>query len=253
MYWLAFASSIITGRKRYLYSERWYDGVDRGANLKRRMFLRFTHVLVPGIPQLEYYRALGVPPRRLELIPSLYCPAAQASPSRQAPERFVFVGRALPLKGLDRFLSALSQLPEVAGVVVIGSDDNQFAGNDPTYRETCLARASALPNVVVVQNLSEVETVLTPGSVLVVPNRIMEHDPVSRESWGRVVEEALFAGIPVIATDSVPCALTLVKDGVNGCVIPHGDDGALLPAMRDALAGKLTCGQGDNGATVTVG
>lgn len=51
------------------------------------------------------------------------------------------------------------------------------------------------------------------------------------EGWGRVVIEAMAAGLPVIMTD-VGLAGEVVKDGENGLVVPVGDRAAIEAAVR---------------------
>jgi len=53
-----------------------------------------------------------------------------------------------------------------------------------------------------------------------------------REPWGLVVNEAMNQGLAVIASDSVGAAAGgLVRDGVNGVVVPAGDPIALAGAI----------------------
>ena len=52
------------------------------------------------------------------------------------------------------------------------------------------------------------------------------------EGWVRVAIEAMAAGLPVIMTD-VGLAGEIVKDGVNGHVVPVGDEAAFLDAVCD--------------------
>jgi glycosyltransferase involved in cell wall biosynthesis len=60
---------------------------------------------------------------------------------------------------------------------------------------------------------------------------------LDREPWGLVVNEAMHAGLPVIATDTVGAAAGgLVVDGRNGCVVPERDPAALASAIA-RLAG----------------
>lgn len=51
------------------------------------------------------------------------------------------------------------------------------------------------------------------------------------EGYGLVVAEASNCGLPVIMTD-VGCAHEVIKDGINGLVIPVADEEALLEAMN---------------------
>lgn len=62
------------------------------------------------------------------------------------------------------------------------------------------------------------------------------------EPWALVINEAAAAGLAIVATDVVGAAAELVRDGVNGQVVPHGD----LPAIIGALEG-VTGGDRING------
>jgi glycosyltransferase involved in cell wall biosynthesis len=60
--------------------------------------------------------------------------------------------------------------------------------------------------------------------------------PVFKEPWGLVVNEAFNQGVPVIATESVGAAAGgLVKDGVNGFIIPERDSKALSQSLKHIL------------------
>lgn len=52
------------------------------------------------------------------------------------------------------------------------------------------------------------------------------------EGWGLVAIEAMAAGVPVVMTD-VGLAGEVIKDGINGRVVPVGDPGAFLGAVLD--------------------
>jgi glycosyltransferase involved in cell wall biosynthesis len=67
---------------------------------------------------------------------------------------------------------------------------------------------------------------------------------LSKSEGGPMVAlEAMAAGVPVVATD-VPGTADLVKDGVNGLLVPLGDPAAVAAATRrlwadDALRRRL--------------
>jgi glycosyltransferase involved in cell wall biosynthesis len=50
------------------------------------------------------------------------------------------------------------------------------------------------------------------------------------------VQEAMAAGLPIIASDSVGAARELVTDRVSGRIFPVGDVGALKQAILDVTA-----------------
>ena len=61
----------------------------------------------------------------------------------------------------------------------------------------------------------------------------------STEPWGLVVNEAMHAGLPVIATDAVGAARGgLVRDGQNGYVVARAQPGATRRRDRRLLADR---------------
>ena len=77
------------------------------------------------------------------------------------------------------------------------------------------------------QNQSELPAFFALADVFVLPSR---HEP-----WGLIVNEAMAAGCPVIASSDVGAAPDLVLDGVTGFTYPVGD----VDALTDALARLL--------------
>ncbi len=57
--------------------------------------------------------------------------------------------------------------------------------------------------------------------------------PSAYEPWGLVVNEACAAGMAVVSSDAVGAAAELVRDGVNGRLVPAGDAAALARALRE--------------------
>jgi glycosyltransferase involved in cell wall biosynthesis len=78
------------------------------------------------------------------------------------------------------------------------------------------------------RNQSELPRFFDMATVFVLPSR---HEP-----WGLIVNEVMNAGRAVIVSDDVGCQPDLVEDGVEGCVFPVGDVGALTDALRRVLA-----------------
>lgn len=60
--------------------------------------------------------------------------------------------------------------------------------------------------------------------------------PSDNEPWGVVINEAVAAGMAVVASDVVGAAAELVRDGVNGRLFPRGDSAALTVALREVTA-----------------
>jgi len=58
--------------------------------------------------------------------------------------------------------------------------------------------------------------------------------PSTYEPWGVVINEAVCAGLAVVATDAVGAAVELVRDRESGRLVPPGDLDALASALDDA-------------------
>jgi glycosyltransferase involved in cell wall biosynthesis len=56
--------------------------------------------------------------------------------------------------------------------------------------------------------------------------------PSVHDGWGVVINQALSAGMPVIASHGVGAAADLVSDQANGIIVPAKDEAALTEAMR---------------------
>lgn len=59
--------------------------------------------------------------------------------------------------------------------------------------------------------------------------------PSTEEVWGLVINEAMACGLPVISTDRAGASSDLIKDGINGYVIPAGDSSRLYESLATVL------------------
>jgi glycosyltransferase involved in cell wall biosynthesis len=63
--------------------------------------------------------------------------------------------------------------------------------------------------------------------------------PLDKEPWGLVCNEAMHAGLPVVATDAVGAAVGgLIRDGESGMVVPERDSSALAGALGRLVADR---------------
>jgi phosphatidylinositol alpha-mannosyltransferase len=58
---------------------------------------------------------------------------------------------------------------------------------------------------------------------------------LGQESWGYVLVEAMAAGLPVVAS-AIPGYTEVVRDGVEGLLVPPSDPRALADALREILS-----------------
>jgi glycosyltransferase involved in cell wall biosynthesis len=143
-----------------------------------------------------------------------------------------YVGRLLPIKGVDVLLHAAARqrngLPQGRpfSLVIIG-DGPERGGLERLARELGLAaRTRFLPGV----PHPEVPALVAAIEVLVLPSRTL---PRAKEQFGRVLIEAMAAGACVVGTSSGGIPDTI---GDAGLVVPEEDPGALASAVTRLLA-----------------
>jgi glycosyltransferase involved in cell wall biosynthesis len=153
-----------------------------------------------------------------------------------AGTRFLFVGRAVPEKGVALLLAAWREASlsspsgvapspsETAAALVLAGPGSQaalLAGQPEHAGSPTLALDRLAPR--------ELRDVYGACETLVVPSLATR---TFREPWGLVVNEAMNQGLAIIATDAVGAAAGgLVRDGQNGLIVPAGDQRALAAAV----------------------
>jgi glycosyltransferase involved in cell wall biosynthesis len=138
--------------------------------------------------------------------------------------RFVvgFLGRCVPVKGLDRLVQAAASVP---GAVLA------VAGEGPELER---AQALAARSGVDLRPIGPIEGRARAGffaacDVLALPSIVL---PSGRtEGTPVVLLEALSAGLPVVASD-VGGVASVVADGRTGFVVPAGDVSLLADRLR---------------------
>ena len=140
-------------------------------------------------------------------------------------ERMVLaVGRVDYLKGPDVLIDAAASLLPGTGVYLVGGE--------PT--DDLKQRAENLPGVHFVgfRKKDALAKFYRAADVLAMPTRT--------DVWGLVINEAMAAGLPVVSSDACVAGLELVKNGVNGYIVPCGDAGALAGRLNEVLSCDLT-------------
>jgi len=132
--------------------------------------------------------------------------------------KIVFVGQAVERKGLPLLLHAFEALREhiPTELTVIGPSENELSPLMLDMRDV-----RVLGKVDDETKRMELEA----GDVLCAPS-------LGGESFGMVLTEAFAAGTPVIASD-IAGYRDVVRDGVDGVLVPRGDAQALAEALRD--------------------
>lgn len=144
-------------------------------------------------------------------------------PAMDDDAEVLFIGQFEERKGIDYLLDAFAAIDGPARLVLVGNG---------TQEEAIRARVAADPRIEIVGYVpqDQLPERLARARCLVLPSVTT---PLDREPWGLVVNEAMHAGLPVVASDTVGAAAGgLVVDGRNGYVVPERDPAALAEALR---------------------
>ena len=133
--------------------------------------------------------------------------------------RIGFIGRFEPVKGLDVLLDAVQRLHTPAELVLVG--DGSLRGR---LRGS---RIHVLPAVA----FERVPSLLKGLDVLVLPSVTIL--PLHREQFGRVLAEAMAAGVPVIGSSSGAIPEVI---GDAGLVVAERDAAALAQAIENVFS-----------------
>jgi glycosyltransferase involved in cell wall biosynthesis len=153
---------------------------------------------------------------------------------------FLYVGRLEPHKGLQELLAAFQRLEvtedtKALMLVGVGSMYDELkdaARADPLMR--CPGRLSG----------ADLLDVYAVADVFVLPSRF--------EPWGLVVNEAMAAGLPVLATERVGCVDDLVRAGETGMLVPAESVLALTAAMQKLFDDQALRKNMGNNATALI-
>jgi glycosyltransferase involved in cell wall biosynthesis len=186
----------------------------------------FSHAWVPGQPQKEYALRLGFNPDRIETgfysADTLHFSkiADKRFENKFINKRFLYIGRYIPQKGIDKLFSAFLELAKE------GYDQWELwcMGTGDLYDERPVHEK--IKHFGFVQP-SEMEKYLEQAGVFVLPSDF--------EPWGVVVHEMAAAGFPIIVSSAVGSVSGFVDDGVNGFVFPKGDKRELKASMKKVM------------------
>jgi glycosyltransferase involved in cell wall biosynthesis len=204
---------------------RWFDGV-----------------LAIGSANREFYQALGIPDRRIFDMPYAvdnrrFMTEAQLPDNERQELRaklgvnddrpiVLYAAKFQRRKHPDDLLRAAASLNQerlIFQLVMVGS------GEMETELRT-LVQEFPLPNIHFTGfvNQAELPRVYAACDIFVLPSE--------DETWGLAVNEAMCAGLPIVASSEVGCVPDLVHNGHNGHTFSAGNIAQLTAALRSLLA-----------------
>jgi len=190
------------------------------AAIDRRAFRAADLVVADTDAQAEFFLTLGA--RRVE---TCFVGAEERvfRPGWSAPANFtaLFVGKLIPLHGLETVLAAARLAPELRlRVVGSGQLDRLLETRPPNVEHVPWVAYDQLP-----AELHRTSCALgifgtSPKAARVIPNKAFQ---------------ALACGTPLVTADT-PAARELLRDGESALLVPPGDPQALAAALRRVAA-----------------
>lgn len=176
----------------------------------------FSHIWVPGKPQMEYANKLGF--KENQILEGFYSADIKLYSERFEkiidndgfvfPKRFLFIGRYVEQKGLnilfDAFLELQEEFPNEWELWCVGT--GPLWDNKPINKK--IVHFGFLQPQEILELLKDVGIFILPSVF---------------EPWGVVIHEMTAAGFPVISSSKVGASTRFVKNNVNGWIFESGD------------------------------
>jgi glycosyltransferase involved in cell wall biosynthesis len=175
-----------------------------------------------------YVDRFGLPPDRVGVCfvgaeERLFSPPSVAA----APFHALFVGKLIPLHGLDTILAAARLAPEIAfRIVGSGQLEPELVNAPPNATHVPWVDYEALPSVLRSAGCALGIFGMSAKASRVIPNKAYQ---------------ALACGVPLVTADT-PASRELLTDGEDALLVPPGDAHALARAVR-LLAGDAETGR----------
>jgi glycosyltransferase involved in cell wall biosynthesis len=190
---------------------------------------RAAHVFCPSAYLRELVLSWGVAPDRVTVLPNPAPDVPELPPRDELKRSFglngatlAFAGRLTAQKSLDRALEAIAGADDVR--LVIAGEGPDRAPLENRARELGIAERvrflGAQPRRRIVELFRAADATILSSSW---------------ENFPHTVVEALAVGTPVLAMEAGGVG-EVVRDGVNGLIVPAGDTAALADAVRRYFA-----------------
>ncbi len=229
----------LLGKKVILWEELWFPFSGKKQQIKR-LIIRLIAAgvdafYVLGEVQVEFLQRLGVARNKIfvanEYPGHLYSqivPQVVPLPFAPPTKIFLYIGRLVEFKGVAYLLQGFRQLAAEAEDVAL-----LIVGDGPLKAELeAWSIREGIANVHFcgwIADLQQKAYLFEVSTAVVVPSITNAGDA---EGGPLVVLEALSAGKPVIGTTALGSSTALIKDGVNGYIVPEKDSQALDQAMK---------------------
>ena len=149
----------------------------------------------------------------------------------QGRKVILYLARIVRYKALDVLIEAIAQTPDDCCLLVVGSGEFQAECEAIVCRMGLAERVHFLGACLADESLYY----YIAADIFVLPSRFLPNEPVSNESWGFTVNEAMSLEIPVVSTTAVAAAHDLIEDGVTGMLAQENDVESLAAKINFLL------------------
>jgi glycosyltransferase involved in cell wall biosynthesis len=191
---------------------------------ERRLARRHRSTVVTPCEALAHYARdhVGVAPDRVTVVPNGVPlpsePGARAP--RTGPVVAVWLGLMQPVKRVPALVRAAADVPDLR-LRLVGD------GPERPVVEAAIARAGSAARVELVGHAADPGAHLAGADLFVLPS--------AAEACPLALLQAMARGLPVVASRAggIP---EIVRDGIDGLLVPTGDDRGLVEALRALVA-----------------
>lgn len=164
----------------------------------------FSHIWVAGVYQYEYARKLGFAKKQI-IYNSLSCDmqlfrkASLYHKQNNYPKNFLFIGRFVPVKGINLLIKAWTQIENKNGwtLTLVGNG----AENHTLKNIRGVTVKDFMPQSELIKEIEQAGCFVLPSVF---------------EPWALVIHEVAASGLPIIATNVCGAAPHFVISGYNG-------------------------------------
>lgn len=197
-------------------------------NLLRKRMYRHAHGLVVQTESVRGWATTLVAPHRVHVVPNPANPVAYGGRSevgRMQHRLVVGMGRLVKQKGFDLLIKAFAECAAKHSdwsLVILGE------GHDRPALESLIREKELTGRVRLVGQIKDPLPFLLSGGLFVLPSRY--------EGFPNALVEAMSCGLPVIAADCPSGPRDIVREGIDGILIPPNDVAALAQAMEQLMS-----------------
>lgn len=231
-------------RKPIILSDTFYCWPERLLACFIWPFCRFivshaTIFVVPSQRCMNFWKSAGISRKKIRLshvfmstveIDDKHVSLAKELKKKLGVQKTVlFVGRLVKGKGVEYLIKAFAKVSkeiENVGLIIVG-------GGPERNRLQALCDDIKLGNVLFTGFIDKEElgSYYFLSDIFVLPSINLK----MHEEWGIVVNEAMSVGKPIVVTTAVGCAYELVKEHVNGFIVPEKSIEALYNVIKKLL------------------